>query len=276
MIFSLMKSFYILRFTSVTPGYPSGRYLRYTEFQITLDNFPEELWKSKNYQVDFDGTSNSSIQLFSARFKTIDKQLMTFSKFKVPNEMISNLMTNDELNIEVNVVIKYIPIVNLLVPFKNSELDSSTGSKIIIGHFCSMLGDPTFADFKFIVKGKEFKVHKNILAAASPVFLKMFTTDMEESRKGECKIDDFNPETFEEMLRFIYSGKLPENVKDPSIDLLYEIAHFYEIKGLKEMCKLGIKVELSQENALEMFKLACMYDDDLKDLKIAAWNTVKR
>ncbi|CAE8626668.1 unnamed protein product, partial [Polarella glacialis] len=45
-------------------------------------------------------------------------------------------------------------------------------------------------DLDVIVEGKKFRVHSLILRLASPVFDKMLTTDMNESRRGEITLPD--------------------------------------------------------------------------------------
>jgi Glu-tRNA(Gln) amidotransferase subunit E-like FAD-binding protein len=155
---------------------------------------------------------------------------------------------------------------------KVKVIDDSTIRGIVFGNNRAMLNYSSFSDFKFIVKGKVFNVHKSFLAASSSVFRQMFVTEMEESRTNECKIDDIEPEIFEQMLKFIYCG----DIDKASIDSLFQVAHRYDIKGLKEVCSKGFNAELSKENALEVYKFASIYDDDLKELKEGAWKIVKR
>jgi BTB/POZ domain len=96
---------------------------------------------------------------------------------------------------------------------------------------------------------------------------------MEEARKGECIVEDIEPEIFEHLLRFIYGGELPEDIGDVSLKL-FEAAHYYEIKQLKEICKQQLPFVLKTENAIEIFNWASVYDEN--DLKIAAWEIIKR
>lgn len=65
-------------------------------------------------------------------------------------------------------------------------VDTTVVSKQIINNNMSMLNDSTHSDSTFIVEEKEFKVHKNILAATSPVFAKLLNSKMKESIKNEC------------------------------------------------------------------------------------------
>ena len=66
-----------------------------------------------------------------------------------------------------------------------------------------------FADVVLIVKGtKEFKAHKAILSARSPVLAAMFEHDCAESRQNRVEIPDVEVEVFEEMLRFLYTNRV--------------------------------------------------------------------
>lgn len=66
-----------------------------------------------------------------------------------------------------------------------------------------------FSDVILCVSGKEFFVHKAILAARSPVFAAMFEHEMEEKKQNRVDITDMDYDVLREMLRFIYTGKAP-------------------------------------------------------------------
>ena len=157
-------------------------------------------------------------------------------------------------------------------------LDSATKPAVASGRILkglsSMLNDSTFADFTFIVKGHEFKVHKCILATASPVMAKMLTTDMEEGKSNKCTIEHITSETFSHLLEFVYSGNFGENFSGTDAIALYEAAHYFEIMDLKETCHQNIRCVLTVENAVELYKWAQPYD--LEELKADAWLIIKR
>jgi hypothetical protein len=44
-----------------------------------------------------------------------------------------------------------------------------------------------------------------LLLAGSPVFRKMFTTEMKEEKEGQIEIQDFDKETVERMLEWMYT-----------------------------------------------------------------------
>lgn len=45
---------------------------------------------------------------------------------------------------------------------------------------CGTALDPSYTDITFCVEGQEFQLHKAVLAAASPVFDRMFRSNMQE------------------------------------------------------------------------------------------------
>ena len=80
-----------------------------------------------------------------------------------------------------------------------------------LGHdFETLLETGKQSDVVFVVGDKEFLLHKTVLAARSEVFAAMFQSDLEEAKEGRVKIPDVSVEVFEQLLRYIYSGKIPD------------------------------------------------------------------
>ena len=53
-------------------------------------------------------------------------------------------------------------------------------------------------------------MHKNILAIRSNVFEAMFEHDCQENQKNRIEIEDLDGKTCGELLRYIYTGKVPK------------------------------------------------------------------
>ena len=70
-----------------------------------------------------------------------------------------------------------------------------------------MLTDQTLMDATLNVKDKEFKAHKVVLAAASPVFKSMFKEGTKEHEDNYVNIEDIDSDVFDVFLRYLYSGK---------------------------------------------------------------------
>ena len=72
----------------------------------------------------------------------------------------------------------------------------------------NLLESGRLSDVTLNVNGKEFKCHRVILAASSPVFATMFECDLNEKRLNQVDIVDIDEKTFQELLRFIYTGEV--------------------------------------------------------------------
>ncbi|XP_058790485.1 speckle-type POZ protein-like isoform X2 [Phymastichus coffea] len=87
-----------------------------------------------------------------------------------------------------------------------------------------------YTDAVLVVKGEEIPVHKTILTARSPTFAQIF----KDNNSSKVYIDDFEPEVMEELLRYMYTGrikKLIKYLKDYSA-----AANKYNLKDLREIC----------------------------------------
>lgn len=115
-----------------------------------------------------------------------------------------------------------------------------------------------FSDFIIKVDGKNFNVHKAIIGAHSSVFAAMFKANMAESLKGEVTLIDFNANTVEEFLEFVYTGKVPEDEEIDWMSLL-EISGKYDVQVLKHFCESQLVTELDSENAYDILVLANIY-----------------
>ena len=124
-----------------------------------------------------------------------------------------------------------------------------------------------FSDVKFVLSSKEsgsmaveFPVHKVILAARSPVFVKMFEHDMKESATNKVKVDDIQPNVFKEMLIYIYTGRVPKiGDENMAFDLLYA-ADKYQLDHLKSLCEQQIISSLKVMNAARIILFAHLHN----------------
>lgn len=85
-----------------------------------------------------------------------------------------------------------------------------------------LLHDGKFSDVTIKVKGKQFQAHKAILASRSKVFEAMFKVDCIEKKENMTKIDDVEPEVFQEVLNYIYFGQV--NVSPLTAADIFEIS----------------------------------------------------
>lgn len=116
------------------------------------------------------------------------------------------------------------------------------------------------SDITIKVKYREFKAHKAILRTRSSVFDTMLSLDESATTNDVISIDDCEPDIFDKILFFIYTGKL-ENVSSDNLFELYYMAERYAVKDLKNECVYFFKKSLSIETICDMLCLSTKYSE---------------
>lgn len=98
-----------------------------------------------------------------------------------------------------------------------------------------LLQSGQYSDVTLNVREREFRCHKNILAAHSPVFAAMLEHDTKEKATGVVNIDDYDPDIFADFLHFMYSGSSQYLNSENVIDL-YVVADKYQVTELSKAC----------------------------------------
>lgn len=131
--------------------------------------------------------------------------------------------------------------------------------------FENLLDDKVFSDLTLIVDGEKLTAHKVILAARSPIFFGMLSSENKKHSKLEYEIKDSDYNTIKELLHFLYTGHLHE-LNEESAKKLILTSHKYAVKDLHAKCQKLLCKFLNIDNAVEMLKLADLCDaKDLKD-----------
>ncbi|XP_012273450.1 speckle-type POZ protein [Orussus abietinus] len=125
-----------------------------------------------------------------------------------------------------------------------------------------------FSDVTLVALNKQFHAHKAVLAANSPVFQKMFESEMQEVTRNTVKITDVEGTLVELMLKFLYLGPIDE-VKNKAYELVY-LADKYDIKTMKEMCQNVLHTKITPENSVNTLILA-----DKHNLQLLRSSTIR-
>ncbi|XP_057325885.1 speckle-type POZ protein B-like [Microplitis mediator] len=104
------------------------------------------------------------------------------------------------------------------------------------------------------VRNTEFRAHKTILMARSPVLAAMFSHNMIEKKESKISIPDIAPVIFEKVLKYIYTDEVTG--LDADAERLLEAADKYQLRSLKEICQESLSKTLTVENALKIMTLA--------------------
>jgi actin-binding protein IPP len=140
-------------------------------------------------------------------------------------------------------------------------------------NFATYVNDEKYSDFTLIVKEKEFKVHRIVLAAHSPFFAKMFKVDMKEAANMRGELKDTEPDTFEELLGFIYTGSVTQAADRLAMEL-FIAANLMQVVDLKEICVEKIIENMSKDNAVDVYELAERFDVE-GPMKTKAWEIIE-
>ncbi|EFX72949.1 hypothetical protein DAPPUDRAFT_253786 [Daphnia pulex] len=111
------------------------------------------------------------------------------------------------------------------------------------------------SDITFNVLGRQFAAHKTILAIRSPVFAAMFLYHTIELISGEVEVDDIDPDVFQEVLRYLYTGLTRSAAMDIMAPALLAAADKYLLGQLKTRCETHLIRQMSAKNCLDLLAL---------------------
>jgi len=114
------------------------------------------------------------------------------------------------------------------------------------------------SDITITCGGKIFACHKIILASRSPVFKKMFESDMLEKRTRSVDIKNMTPEVLESLLEYIYTCRPSRKIHMIAKELL-AASDQYQIDKLKELCELHLCSNTDVGNCIELLVIGDMY-----------------
>ncbi|GBN40196.1 Protein roadkill [Araneus ventricosus] len=220
--------------------------------------------------IDSEGrkTNYGSKKCFSRDLKKgVVSFLLLFPEMLMEDK--SRYFPNDVLSLDFEFVLATVEHFGCRIRYPNLENDVSGKEKsqntaVLIADFKWLFNDGIFSDMELRTSTKTFPTHKAILSARSLVFRNMFSHDMREKNCGYVDITDFEDDTIDRMLQYIYTDSM-ENLQFESASKLYAAADKYQILSLKSMCSSFLKENLCPTNACDALVLADLHNDD--DLK---------
>lgn len=122
-----------------------------------------------------------------------------------------------------------------------------------------------FCDYTLLVQGKEFRVHKVVLAEYSDYFVAFFTTNFKESaaqkpvKFGE---DDLTHEVFEALLQYIYTGEV--DLSNTDANLFIQLAYLAKLvmdEKLQQLCVTKLLSLINKESFFDISQFAIVIED---------------
>lgn len=119
-------------------------------------------------------------------------------------------------------------------------------------------------DVIFKVRGTTYTAHRIILRARAPYFLNAFP----QNAKDRCVIDieDCEPSTFSQFLRFLYCGEI-DPISQEIIFGLFSLAIRYKVQDLRIKCLEYLKENMTVATFCDTMTLALNYaESELTDI----------
>ena len=95
------------------------------------------------------------------------------------------------------------------------------------------------SDLVLSVENRKFHVHRTLLAVASPVFERMFSSDFKEKNACEIPLPGKKAGEIEELLKFIYPDQVFTLTRKNCLTL-FRLANEYQIERLEDQCNTFI------------------------------------
>ena len=130
-----------------------------------------------------------------------------------------------------------------------------SNKKELVNHFEELFENMKFSDVTFNVRGQEFRAHKAILSVRSPVFAAMFQHQTKENVTGSVDVHDIEPEVFNIMLRYIYTGQVLSRQMEEVATELLSTADKYLLGKLKYECGNHLDKKMSPKNCFKLLSL---------------------
>eukprot|EP00759_Apiculatamorpha_spiralis_P049749 PhF_6_TR44446/c0_g1_i1/m.68418 len=105
---------------------------------------------------------------------------------------------------------------------------------------------------------KTFRVHRAILCAQSPTFHSMFSSNMQECTMDVIQVP-FRETCMEAVLWYIYFCDIGKVTQVNAMEVL-DAAHYYQIKGLCELCIEFLRSNTTNDNVCNTLECALKYN----------------
>lgn len=136
-------------------------------------------------------------------------------------------------------------------------------------HTAMLLDTLDGSDTAFSINGETFHAHRALLAARSPVFREQLYGSMSESTELPITLNGMPPETFRDLLAFIYTDTFTENHESLPASRFHSLlaeADRYALDRLKHMCAQKLLNDVTLDTVVTTLACAEIYScQELKD-----------
>jgi speckle-type POZ protein len=216
------------------------------------------------YHYNFAGSNVNSVEPFQVKMSILDKngrkivQQINDSSYKNQScayfdvlkvsLMKSECIKKDKSLIFCCKIFTHMKIISL--PPADPLVFSVDCSGGLSTHLDGLFNSMQFSDVTLNIGDREFPAHKNILVARSEVFAAMFKHPMKEQSTYQIEIEDIKPDVFQELLRFIYTGRVSTATMETMAAGLFIAADKYLLDDLKMKCENYLLHHMTPDNCV--------------------------
>ncbi|CAH1239521.1 IPP [Branchiostoma lanceolatum] len=127
-------------------------------------------------------------------------------------------------------------------------------SKNVLSQFNKLRGRREFCDVEFSVGTSLFPVHRAVVAACSPYFAAMLGGGMSEAHRGQVELHAVEPDVFNMLLDFMYTGSIDVTVGN--VQDLLAAADMFQLPDVISACTSFLRCQLHPSNAIGIYMYA--------------------
>ena len=116
--------------------------------------------------------------------------------------------------------------------------------------------DPNFA---LIFNGAEVPCHKNVLAAASPVFEAMVVNQHQEAIESKANIE-LSEEVGRAFVKYLYTGELDEDLLKEHTVAFLELGNYYIVHELKDLAEKEMLKQLDKKVMVKFLSIGDLFN----------------
>ncbi|XP_032782440.2 speckle-type POZ protein B-like isoform X2 [Daphnia magna] len=251
--------------------FSSGDYCNWT---LCLNNREGHLYISQNLRLIknnskiapaiqvFTGIANKKGDLLSTETVILDinnfirSKSLYVSTFKI-EELLKSKFYEKEGNWVIYCTVKIWNRTETKSCTSSSKITSDVfHSELVSTQFEELFKNKTLSDVNLNVGGQIFPAHKNIIAASSKVFAAMFHHETSEKLSNKVDIQDIDPDVFQEVLRYLYTGRMSRETLDKMAVGVLAVADKYLLDELKAECENHLMKRMSADNCAELLAFA--------------------
>ena len=142
------------------------------------------------------------------------------------------------------------------------------GEKRILNQWANLLTQQDDVDVEFNVQGEQMGAHASVLLASSSAFSDVLHRRPKTTRPTQTvHVSDVEPQIFEQMLHYVYTGRIPLMHVEGMVEKLSEAAVKFGLDNLIDECARFMLANLSVSTVARTLIWSCKHSmDDLFEL----------